>query len=103
MWFLLQELNTDIIKDIEIDDNSKVNDDYEDEGNSNSSNDDSVIQLQLQSDQNEYNMEDVILNDQDMLSNEVFHIEWLAFICIDCVYKCIYIRYLYYCFILATI
>ena len=75
MWFLLQELNTDIIKEIEIDDNSKVNDDYEDEGNSNSSNDDSVIQLQLQSDQNEYNMEDVILNDQDMLSNEVFHIE----------------------------
>ena len=59
---------------IEIDDSSKVDDDHEDEGNSNGTNHDSIMQLQLQSDQNKYDMEDVILNDHDMLSNEVLHI-----------------------------
>ena len=33
------------------------------------------MQQQLESDQNEYDMEDVILNDHDMLPNEVLHIE----------------------------
>ena len=38
------------------------------------------MQLQLQSGQNESDMEDVILNDHDMLSNEVLHIELLDLI-----------------------
>ena len=72
MWSLLQKLNTGIVKVIEIDHNSKVDDDNQDEGNHNGINDDSVMQLQLQCDQEEDDMEDVILNDHDMLSNNVF-------------------------------
>ena len=70
MWSLLQKLNTDIVKVIEIDHNSKVNDDNEDEGNTNGTNDGIIMQ-----DQNKCDMEDVILNDDNMLSNEVLHIE----------------------------
>ena len=39
MQSLLQKLNTDIVEVIEIDDNSKVDDDNEHEGNSNRMND----------------------------------------------------------------
>ena len=35
----------------------------------------SIMQQKLQSDQNKDVMEDIILNDHDMLSNEVLHIE----------------------------
>ena len=70
MWSLLQKLNTDVVKVIEIDDNSKVSDDNEDEGNTNGTNDGIIMQ-----DQNKCDMEDVILNDDNMLSNEVLHIE----------------------------
>ena len=43
-------MNTDIVEVIEIDHNSKVDDDNQDERNCNGINDDSVMQLQLQSD-----------------------------------------------------
>ena len=43
--------------------------------NQNGMNDDSVVQLQLQSYQNECDTEDVVLNDYEMLSNDVLHIE----------------------------
>ena len=45
MEYLLQEFNPEIVKVIEIDDNSKVNDDDDDEyeGNSNGINDDSIM------------------------------------------------------------
>ena len=75
MQSLLQKLNTDIVKEIEINDNTKVDVDNEDEGNSNGTNDDSIMQLQLQSDPNKYGMEDILLNDHEMSSNEVLHIE----------------------------
>ena len=101
MQSLLQKLNTDIIEVIDIDHNTTVNDDNQDPRNQNGINDDSVMQLQLQSDQNKYDMEDVILNDHDdsvmklqlqsdqnkydmedvilndhdMLSNDVLHID----------------------------
>ena len=80
MWSLLQKLINDIIEVIEIDDSSMVDDDNQDEGNHNGTNDYSVMQLQLQSNQNEYEMQAVILNDHDMLSNKVLHIESLDFI-----------------------
>ena len=73
-------MNTDIVEVIEIDHNSKFDDDNQDERNCNGINDDSVMQPHLQSDQNEDDIEDVILNDHDMLSNEVLHIEQLDFI-----------------------
>ena len=75
MQSFLPKLNTDIVKVIEIDGNSKANNDNEAEGNSIGTNEDSIMQLQLQSDQNEYDMEDVILTDHDMLPNEVLDIE----------------------------
>ena len=68
MQSLLQKLNTEIIKVIDIDQNSTVDDDTQDPRNSNGINDDSVVQLQQQSNQNECDTEDAILNDYDMLS-----------------------------------
>ena len=59
MRFLLQKLNTDIIEGMDIDHNSTVSDDNQDPRNQNGINDDSVVQLQLQSNQNECDMEDV--------------------------------------------
>ena len=59
MRSLLQKLNTDIIEGIDIDHNSTVSDDNQDPRNQNGINDDSVVQLQLQSNQNECDMEDV--------------------------------------------
>ena len=43
MWSFLQKLNTDTVEVIEIDDDSKVDDDNEDEGNRNGSNDDTIM------------------------------------------------------------
>ena len=74
MQSLLQKLNTDIVEVIQNDHNSKVNDENQDEGNHSDLNYDSVMQ-QLQSDPNEDDMEDVVLNDHDMLSNKVLLIE----------------------------
>ena len=75
MQSLLNKLNTNIIEVIEIDDKSKANNVNVDKGNSTGTNDDIIMQLQLQSNQNKYDMEDVVLNDHDMLSNEVLDIE----------------------------
>ena len=75
MWSLLQKLNTDIVKVVKIDHNRMVNNDHQDEGNHNGITDDSVMQLQLQSDQNEDDIESVVLNDHDMLSNKLLHNE----------------------------
>ena len=49
MWSLLQKLNTDIIKVIDIGHNSTVDDDNQVPGNPNGINDVSVVELQLQS------------------------------------------------------
>ena len=43
MWSLLQKLNTDTVEVIETDDDSKVDDDNEGEGNRNGSNDDTIM------------------------------------------------------------
>ena len=75
MQSLLNKLNTNIIEVIEIDDKSKANNVNVDKGNSTGTNDDIIMQLQPQSNQNKYDMEDVVLNDHDMLSNEVLDIE----------------------------
>ena len=60
---------------IDIDHNSTVDNDNQVPQNQNSTNNDSVVQLHLQSDQIECDMEDVILNGYDMLSNDILHIE----------------------------
>ena len=75
MWSLLQKLKTDIVEVIEIDDISSGDDNNQDDRNSNNRNDDHDKQLEIQSDQNEYDVEDVILNDYDRYPDVELHLE----------------------------
>ena len=75
MCSLLQKLMTHIVKVIEIDDIHNGEDDNQYDRNSNNRNDESDMQQGIQSDQNEHDVQDVILNDHDRYSDADLHLE----------------------------
>ena len=75
MCSLLQKLMTHIVKVIEIDEFSNGEDDNQYDRNSNNRNDESDMQWGIQSDQNEHDVQDVILNDHDRYSDADLHLE----------------------------